>query len=548
MSSLKRGPSKERYWSKGMPDDGPWDAIVIGSGMGGMTAAALLAKLGRRVLVLEQHYVPGGYTHTFRRKGYVWDVGVHAVGEVTHHSVTGRLLDRLTDGQLQWESLGPVYDAFHYPPRAEGGEPVHIDFPDSPHQFRENLIAAFPHEREAIDRYLLEVKRVAGSMRGYYLARLMGGLGGRVADALMARDAQKHLSRYTRDVVAELTDDPHLRAVFTAQWGYYGSVPARSSWAMQALVTKHFLHGAYYPVGGSAEIARCLLRTVAGAGGWTRICADVAEVLVEGGRAVGVKLRDGEAIRAPVVVSAAGVLSTIRRMLPAEVTDTAWAQEANRERPASAHVCLYLGFKGDIRTAGASAANQWFYDVWEWDSDSDAWDISNPDALPDAPCLYCSFPSLKDPAHDPGPEERHTGEVVTFVPWADFERWAGTPWRKRGPDYDALKQKLEAKLLDQFLRKMPGLRPFVDHVELSTPVSTDTFVRPVHGSIYGIEPTPERFANPWLRPKSPLPGLFFAGSEVTTVGVIGAMMGGVLGAAAVSPLEAMRYIREGERR
>ena len=78
-------------------------------------------------------------------------------------------------------------------------------------------------------------------------------------------------------------------------------------------------------------------------------------------------------------------------------------------------------------------------------------------------------------------------------------------------------------------------------------MSTDTFVRPVHGSIYGIEPTPERFANPWLRPKSPLPGLFFAGSEVTTVGVIGAMMGGVLGAAAVSPLEAMRYIREGER-
>ena len=109
------------------------------------------------------------------------------------------------------------------------------------------------------------------------------------------------------------------------------------------------------------------------------------------------KLRDGEAIRAPVVVSAAGVLSTIRRMLPAEVTDTAWAQEANRERPASAHVCLYLGFKGDIRTAGASAA-ACGSDVWEWEG-LRRLDISNPDALPDAPCLYCSFPSLKDPAH-----------------------------------------------------------------------------------------------------------------------------------------------------
>ena len=130
----------EHPWSKTSPDQ-TWDAIVIGSGMGGMTAAAFLAELGKKVLVLEQHYVPGGFTHTFRRKQWRWDVGVHAVGEVSPKSLTGRLLRRLSGGQLEWASLGPVYDEFWYP----GG--FRIDFPDRPDQFRQNLISAFPEDR-----------------------------------------------------------------------------------------------------------------------------------------------------------------------------------------------------------------------------------------------------------------------------------------------------------------------------------------------------------------------------------------------------------------
>src|SRR5690606_36057341 len=97
--------------------------------------------------------------------------------------------------------------------------------------------------------------------------------------------------------------------------------------------------------------------------------------------------------------------------------------------------------------------------------------------------------------------------------------------------------------LEQLLRRMPGLRPLVDHVELYTPLSTDTFVRPMQGSIYGLLPTPARFANPYLRPRSKIPGLFFAGSEVATVGVIGAMMGWALAAAAVDPVGATRLLR-----
>jgi all-trans-retinol 13,14-reductase len=528
--------TKDKPWSKRADLTGPWDYVVVGSGMGGMTAAALLSQIGRRVLVIEQHYVPGGFTHSFKRPGgYSWDVGVHAVGEVTERSLTGRLLSALTEGRLRWASLGPVYDEFHYP-----GD-FRIDFPDTPQEFRDNLCAAFPQEQRAIEGYLGLVREVAGAMKPYYLARALPHHFAPLADRLVAAKAQRFLESSTAEVVGRLTSDERLRSIFTAQWGYYGSVPSRSSFAMQALVVKHFQWGGYYPVGGSQQIARELLQTVADAGGATRIGTDVAEILVDGGKTRGVRLAGGEVVACKRVVSAAGVSATVRRLLPEPLRATSWAREVLELTPAPAHVCLYLGFEGDIRKAGASPANKWFYETWS--SEADAWHVSPDGEIGDAPVLYCSFPSLKDPEHDPGPEQRHTGEVVTFVPWEAFAPWRDTRWHKRGEAYDAFKQRMHERLLEQFLRHMPALGPMIDRAELSTPLSTDNFCRPLAGSIYGLEPTPARFKSRWLRPRSPIGGLFFAGSEVATVGVIGAMMGGVLAALSAEPVRMLDYLR-----
>jgi all-trans-retinol 13,14-reductase len=309
---------------------------------------------------------------------------------------------------------------------------------------------------------------------------------------------------------------------------------------MHALVVKHFLWGGYYPVGGSAQLAMTLLSTVAKAGGWTRIVSDVQEIIIEQGRAVGVRLKSGEEFRAPAVVSAIGVVPTVERLLPKLQQEDAWVGSVATLTPAPAHVCLYVAFKGDIREAGATSANQWFYETWS--HDAEAWPVE-PGVEP-APCpvLYVSFPSLKDPALARGADTKHTAEVVTFVGYDDFAKWKTLRWHRRGEEYEAFKRSLEKTLLEQLLARLPKLRTMVDFVELSTPLSTEHFVRPAKGSIYGLEPTPRRFGNRWLRPRAPVAGLFFAGADMTSVGVIGAMMGGVLGAAAVAPWDVGRFV------
>ncbi len=499
---------------------GDLDAVVIGSGMGGLAAAALLARLhGRRVLVLERHWRAGGFTHTFSRPGgWRWDVGVHYVGAEVERPGTGRDLFRVvTGGRLAWTRMPDPFERLVFPG-------LEFDIRAGRERFAADLSAAFPAEAQAIRRYLRDVRRTAGwtavlGMRGVAPEPVR-----RLAAALLS--GRGRLARRTvRSVLDERFRDERLKAVLGARWGDWGLPPGRSAFLPHAVVHAHYLEGGYYPSGSAASIAEGAAAVVADSGGEVRVRAEVERILVERGRAVGVRLASGEEIRAPAVISDAGARATFLRLLPEEVP-VPFRDALRRAERGMAHVSLYLGLRESPARLGVKGENFWIHDALDHDS---LWDRRGEVLEGRPPQVYLSFPSMKDP------EARgHTAEIVTAVDGADFRRWAGTPWKRRGSDYEDLKARIAEGLLGAVERRLPGFRSLVAFQELSTPLSTEQFTGHAAGEIYGIPFTPERLDMHFLQPRTPVPGLFLTGADALMLGVMGAAMSGLMTAAAVA--------------
>ncbi len=510
--SYKQNPQIDDYY----------DAICIGSGIGSLTTANVLARNGLKVLVLEKHYTPGGYTHVFTRTEYEWDVGIHYLGEVHKKgSIMNRLFNYLSNKQLLWEELGDVYDRIFF-----GGK--EYPFVKGTQNFKENLIKEFPEEKEAIDQYINMIYDVDRAGKTFFAEKVLPDPIRWVSGGFLRKKLLKYSRQTTYEAISKLTSNKKLIGVLTAQYGDYGMSPKESSFAMHAVVAKHYLNGASYPIGGCEEIFKTISPAIIESGGNVLTNAEVKGLLVENNVVKGVKMYNGKEIRSKYVISGIGATNTINHLLTAEQANKfPLKKELQKINVSTGHLCLYIGLKENVKSLGLNKANYWLYpDNYDHDENVKNY-LNDPENNP-LPVAYISFPSAKDPKWEEKYPNKSTIEIITLAPFEWFEKWDGTRWKKRGEDYDTLKEKWAQRLLEQLYKVEPQLKGKIDYYELSTPLSTQKFANYDRGEIYGLNHGPARYEMKHLRPQTPIKNFFLTGQDILSVGFAAAAMSGVL--------------------
>lgn len=504
-----------------------YDTIVIGSGMGGLATAAILSKQGQKVLVLERHYTAGGFTHVFKRKGYEWDVGIHYIGEVQRkNSMLKRLFDYVTDGNLRWADIGEVYDKIVIGDKQ-------YDFVKGVKNFKKQLISYFPKEQKAINTYVNLVFEAVKRSKNYYISKALPNYLNNLIGWYLKKPFHKFSDKTTYEVLSSLTKNEELIKVLTGQYGDYGLTPKESSFSMHASVARHYFDGGSFPIGGSSQIVKTVAPIIKNSGGTILINAEVEEVVVENNKAIGVRMQDGKILRAKNIVSNAGIITTYTKLLSKKIVEKHHLKEQLKKiKQSVAHASLYIGLEGTPEELKLPKTNYWIYPE-KGDHDTCVKnylkDLSQP-----FPVVYVSFPSAKDPDWSNRYPGKSTIDIITLIPYEAFEKWETTSWMKRGKEYEAFKEEFAQRLLKELYKILPQVEGKVNCYELSTPLTTKHFVNYGKGEIYGLDHSPARFRQTFLKPRTPIKNFYLTGQDIVTAGVGGALFSGVLTTMAIT--------------
>ena len=500
-----------------------YDAIVIGSGAGGLASALCMARAGKRVLVLEQHYLPGGWCHSFPLEGFLFSPGVHYIGRLNEGGSMRELYEKLgVADHLTFLELNP--DGFD---RVIVGE-ERFDIPAGRAIFEARLVERFPAERRAIGRFLEAVDRIG--------QELEGGVGVRSFKHLVQLPGR--IPTILRLGFRSLTSvfdkfgirDPLLRTILGAQSGDHGMPPDRAAFVLHAAIMHHYSEGGWYPKGGGRSLPKAFIKELRSHGGEIRMQSAVERIVVEGAgrsrRAVAVRLADGTEIAAERIISNADPEATFLRMVGEENLSRGLRRKLHDSAYSVSCLSLFLGVDMDIRSAGLDSGNVWYYETPDLQKAYDTVQTGVPTSPVNS--LFLTATTLKD--RNKRSDGLHTLEAFNFVPWEPFRKWEASRYEERPGDYEAVKSEITDHMFASIERIVPGLRDHVVFEALGTPLTNRHYIASTEGNIYGTEKSRFQLGPFAMRPKTEIEGLFLCGASTGSHGVMGATLSGVAAA------------------
>ncbi len=513
----------DRYNIRKVPND--LDAIVIGSGIGGLSCAAFLSKVGKKVLVLEQHYIAGGCMHSFEEKGIEHETGIHYIGNIDKRQ---KILDLITDTPIEWCKMGDTNNGVYDEIYIENNKYL---FRAGEENFIKDLASRFPGEEKNIRNYIQLVKKVAQKDIFFNLKIIKSKILYKLLQLYLKyweKDYYKYVNMSAYDGISLFTKNEELKAVLGGQFGDYGPTPKKGNFFIHASIVNHYLEGGYFPKGGSGIFAKKIIPTIEESGGRVLVGKGVREIIIEKGKAIGVEMVTGDKIFATQIVSSVGANNTFKKLVNTEDKSIKkYLDLCNRIGPSTGFIYCFVNLDGSPKDLELRDSNLWIYPDKDYDKLLEEFEkdmLNNP--MP----LFIACTCAKDSTWDQRYPNKSSAILLTMGNKSMFERWEYEECMKRNLDYQDLKEAIGKRMLEEGLYKYyPKSKGKVLHYEVGTPLTNQFYLGAYSGEGYGLNSSVYRFSEGHeLKPETSIKGLYLTGQDICTLGFTGALMGGVL--------------------
>eukprot|EP01039_Chlorochromonas_danica_P000945 gene945-1027_t len=537
--------------STAIPDD--IDYIIIGSGMSGLSCGAILARLGRKVVVLEQHSdTVGGGSHMFEMKGFHFDSGLHYTVPWSVPIFALTCLKKPKDCvpfDLMTEEDGTIDKIYLVGPNED---PKAVDSPPFRMKYHEthikDLYEMYPEDKEGLDKYMKVSDDSQDFVKVFLLSKLLPKWLQKLFWKLVPANLMAAAGTTAKKLLPQFIKNKKLISLLSSMWIDTGARPDRATFMLSASVFRGISkEGGCYPRGGSTQMAKELVTVIESNGGHVWIRSDVQQIVFDSSlnRITGVRLGNGVEIKSRKgVISSTGYLNTMNNLIAKEVTERFNVPRSLPVKQSSGFVMANIGVSCSPDVIGATKANSWHIPV---DASGDLFgpmdkyfeDPLGPETQVPA---FITFPSLKDSSF--GEADKVTCQMLIMAEFDWFKQFLPTQVDKADEEfavsnscdrlagYEQLKEMWKKRALSIFLRYYPKAAPYVTVCDISTPLSIQYYLRSPKGGAVGLDVAPQRFCDESLRenldPITKIPGLSLTGQDVTLCGVTLCQLAGVI--------------------